>query len=227
MAAHRDDQAAADRELILQSGRHLGSACRHQNGIERRRFRPSHCAVADPQLDVVIAEFPEPAARRLGERGMTLDGVDAVCDPAHHRRGVARAGADFQNGVAGLHFGHFDHQRDDVGLRDRLFFADRQRAVFVGELLKPWLHEAFTRDAPHRVQHISIPHAASLELDIDHAVAGRIASRIEHERADVSRSGCVRRPAAKSCSELPPLRLHRAWPRRHTTRECRQAACRD
>src|SRR5207253_3632717 len=63
MAAHRDDQVAADRELILQSGRHLGATCRHQNGVERRHLRPSHCAVTDPQLDVVVAELTEPAKR--------------------------------------------------------------------------------------------------------------------------------------------------------------------
>src|SRR5438094_4851623 len=86
---HRNDQTTADRELILQSARHLGSACCHKNGVERRRLWPSTCAIADAQVDVVVAELTEPAPSRLGERRMAFDGVDVVCNPADHRCGVA------------------------------------------------------------------------------------------------------------------------------------------
>src|SRR2546430_5725221 len=60
-------------------------------------------------------------------------------------------------------FRSLDHQRDDVGLRDRLAFPDRQRAVFVGELFKPGLDEGFTRNTAHGVQHASITHPRSEE----------------------------------------------------------------
>ena len=70
---------------------------------------------------------------------MALDRVDAVGDPTHHGRGITRARAHLEDTVARLHLGGFDHQRDDIGLRDRLALADRQRPVLVGELLEAGL----------------------------------------------------------------------------------------
>ena len=69
----RDDQPAADRELLLQRVRHGRSAGGHQDRVERRGLRPAERAVTDTQLDVVVSEFAEPLARALGERGMALD----------------------------------------------------------------------------------------------------------------------------------------------------------
>jgi hypothetical protein len=40
--------------------------------------------------------------------------------------------------IARLQVGGFEHQRDDVRLRDGLTRGDRQRAVLVGEFGKGW-----------------------------------------------------------------------------------------
>ena len=182
----RDDQPAADRELLLQRLRHLGPAGRDQDGIERRGLRPAFGAVADAQLDIVVAQLLEPSPGRLGQRRMALDRVDPVGDLAHHGRGVARAGAHLEHAVAGLHLGGLDHQRDDVGLRDRLALADRQRPVLVGELLEAGLDEGLARHAAHGVQDVAVAHAAPGDLDVHHPGAG--AGEVEHRKLAPFRS---------------------------------------
>ena len=61
----RNDQPAADLELLLQRLRHGRPAGGDQDRVERRGFRPAERAVTDTQLDVVVAEHPEPLLRAL------------------------------------------------------------------------------------------------------------------------------------------------------------------
>jgi len=51
---------------------------------------------------------------------MPFDGMDPAGNLGQHGGRVARAGADFQDPVAGLHLGRLDHQGDDIRLRDGL-----------------------------------------------------------------------------------------------------------
>src|SRR3546814_7377904 len=65
-------------------------------------------------VDIVVAQAPEPVARDIGKRAMALDGIDGGGHPAQHRRRIARAGADLQHAILRLDPGECRHQRDDV-----------------------------------------------------------------------------------------------------------------
>src|SRR4051794_2244285 len=151
---------------------------------------------------------------------MPLDGADLSGELRCDGRGIARTGADLENPVAFADFGSFQHQGDDIGLRDGLAFGDRKRVVLIGEFLKSLLHESFARDAPHRRQHTLIANSSSGDLNLDHVVPS------------VSNVGCHGRTpsAAVEASEgkligrlLVPARSNRiasAWrysscPKRH------------
>src|SRR3954452_13082394 len=67
LLADRDDEASANGQLLPEGWRDLGPASRHKNGIERPGFGPAFCPVADSQVDVVIAQAPEPLTGRLAE----------------------------------------------------------------------------------------------------------------------------------------------------------------
>jgi hypothetical protein len=111
---------------------------------------------------------------------VALDGKDAAGDPAHHRGGIARARADLEHAVARTELRRLNHQRHDVGLRDRLPCCDRQCAVLIGELLEALLNKTFTRHAPHRIENVPIAHATAFDLHAHHAVAGRVTRNIQH-----------------------------------------------
>ncbi len=77
---------------------------------------------------------------------MALDRDHLAGDPAHHRGGVARAGADLEHPSPGRDLGRLDHQRDDIGLRDGLAGLDRQRPVLIGEGAHLIGHEHLARN---------------------------------------------------------------------------------
>jgi hypothetical protein len=114
-----------------------------------------------------------PAATRIA-----LDREDPAGDQRHHRRGKAGARADLEHPVARPQLGRLDHERDDVGLRDGLALADRERRVLVGELLHALLDEGLARHPPHRVEHLRVADAAARKLHVHHAVPGP--GEVEH-----------------------------------------------
>src|SRR5438477_510640 len=70
--SNRDDEAATERELLLQRRRNIGPASRHQNGIEWCGFWPTQGAVVNPELDIVIVQAGEAPSRGFAERGIAL-----------------------------------------------------------------------------------------------------------------------------------------------------------
>ncbi|MGY4339880.1 hypothetical protein ACVWW3_004786 [Bradyrhizobium sp. LM2.9] len=58
--AYRNHQTATDCELLFQRRRHLGSASRDHDCIERRGLWPTARAIADAQFDIVITELLQP-----------------------------------------------------------------------------------------------------------------------------------------------------------------------
>lgn len=166
----RNDKTTAYRELIFQRLRHIGSARSDQDRVKRSGFGPSAGAVAYAQIDVIVTDILDPLPGRCAERRMSLKGVNATGDQTDDSRGIAGTGTHFEHLIAGPDFGRFDHQRDNVRLRDRLIFADRQRSVFVGKLLESGVDERLARHATHRIQHARITHAAPGDLNIDHPV---------------------------------------------------------
>src|SRR3546814_7913347 len=64
-------------------------------------------------VDIVVAQAPEPVARDIGKRAMALDGIDGGGHPAQHRRRIARAGADLQHAILRLDPGECRHRSEE------------------------------------------------------------------------------------------------------------------
>ena len=106
--------------------------------------------------------------------------MDARGDAARHRRRVAAAGADFENARAGTHMRRRHHQRDDIGLGDRLALADRQGPVVIGVRAKIGVDELLTRHGAHRVEHMRVDDASPDQAPRDHVLA-RARQIADHE----------------------------------------------
>src|SRR5690606_25422645 len=128
---------------------------------------PAAAGVAAAELDAVVTQRLESLPRLRGQGRVTLDGVHAARDAAHHRGGVPRAGTDLEHALAGGDPGRVDHQGDNVGLRDRLAFTDRQRRILVGELAHARIDEHLARHLAHRVEDVTVADVAPGEVDVD------------------------------------------------------------
>lgn len=100
-----------------------------------------------------------------------LDGDDLLGQPGQQGRGVARAGADFEDAVAGVQPQGLNGDAHDVRLGDGLIVTDRQRRVLVRELLELIRKKGVARGVAERLQHARIGDAASGELKFHHASA--------------------------------------------------------
>ena len=147
-------------ELLLQRLRHARPAGGDDDRVVRRVLRPAERAVAVQHVHVVAACGGECLGGLVRQLTVALDRVDAARDPREHGGGVAGAGADLEHGFAARELQRLRHQRDDVGLRDRLAFLDRQRRVLVGELVQSRRQEGLARDVAHGVEHERVAHAA-------------------------------------------------------------------
>jgi hypothetical protein len=132
----RNYQPAANFQLFLEGLRHLRPAGGHDDGIIGGMVRPSTCAVAMEDMDIVIAEFGQSLGGPFGERTEPLDRVDIGSDFGQHRGGIAGPSADLEDLFAALGHQGFGHEGDDMGLRNGLLTGDRQWRVFVGEFTK-------------------------------------------------------------------------------------------
>src|SRR5262249_28049826 len=83
---------------------------------------------------------------------------------------ITRAGADFENSIAGRHAGFLAHERNGVRLRDRLLVTDRKCAIVVGVALQVVRHELVARHPFHRLEHARILDASLLELIDEHVM---------------------------------------------------------
>ena len=102
---------------------------------------------------------------------MALDRVHLARGVREHRGGVARARADLEHALAALELERFRHVSDDVRLRDRLPFADRQRRVGVRELAHLLAHEFLARHLAHRARHCRGADTTFLDLMRHHVAA--------------------------------------------------------
>ena len=132
-----------------------------------------HPKVPSPCRTSTLAYFSLSSARRapVREIAMPLDAVDLAGQSAQNRRRVARSGADIEDAVAGLDLGGFDHQRDNVRLRDSLAGAMGSGAVFVGEFLHSRANESLARHLSHGFEHARVSDTSPGHLEGDHSLA--------------------------------------------------------
>ncbi len=170
-AADRHDEATAVGELLAQCRRYGRAAGGDEDRVERRGLGPASAAVAAAQFDVAVAQALQACTGGVAEVRMALDRVDPGGQQAQHCARIAGASADLEHAVGRADARAFGHQRDDVGLRDRLAGADRQRPIGVGVAPQGGGDELLARHAPHRVEHARVGDAARFELALDHAGA--------------------------------------------------------
>ena len=90
-----------------------------------------HIRVDRQTMEVVEAEIQNFEMEEELEASRQVE-LDLARQLGQHRRLVAAAGADFQHPIIGPQVEQIGHHGDDVGLRDRLAEADRQRPVGIG-----------------------------------------------------------------------------------------------
>ncbi len=135
LAAQGDDHPAPFLELLDERGGDLGRGAGDDDRVERRGLGPARVAVADPGVDVRVAEFLVDLGGPLAQRRVDLDRVDVLDEPREDRRLIARAGADLVDLVGRLGLEDLGHEGHVVRRGDGLPFADVDRLVVVGQAL--------------------------------------------------------------------------------------------
>src|SRR6185312_1294447 len=153
IALERLDGTASDRRdqnprrfELREQGLRLGRRRRRdQNAVERRLLRPPFRAVSEARDDVAELQRLEARLGLAHQRAVALDGVDEPREPGEHGRLVAGTGADLEHAGARLDHQRLGHQRDDVGLADRLATGDGQGGVLPRPILEELRREEVAR----------------------------------------------------------------------------------
>ena len=103
----------------------IGSARRHQDGVERRIIAPTFRAIRMTNVHIVVTRIRQIGGRSLGELADALNGEHLTSNLGEDSRGVAGAGTDLQNLLAATQCECLHHEGHDIGLRDRLTGANR------------------------------------------------------------------------------------------------------
>jgi hypothetical protein len=181
--ANGDDHASTFAKLSGQGGRDTERGSRNEDSVERCTGRKPEGAIAGEDADIGIAERRESATGTLGEGCVTLDGEDLGGKFREQSGDVARARANFKNYVGRQQLKRFEHEGDDVGLRDRLPIANRTRMIFVGLGAASFRNEFVAGDLKHGVEDAWVGDPACPELGLDHMLTS--GGRVGHERWSV------------------------------------------
>jgi hypothetical protein len=115
-----------------------------------------------------------------------------------HRRLVPGTGAYLERDVVGLRPDQLCHQCDDVGLRDRLAFADREGCVRIGAVTLSGRNEQVARHLAHGLDDARLADASRHNLLTHHGFAGHIV------RGVVQRSHLISATEARQGREASP-----------------------
>src|SRR5205085_9916468 len=118
--ADRNDAASAFTELIEKCARHCCGGGGGKDGVERRAIAKRGDAVADRERDVRDVESIESRENSGGKIGFDLRAVNMSRDARQNRRLISAAGSDLEDAFVASQLEKLRHQRDDVGLRNRL-----------------------------------------------------------------------------------------------------------
>jgi hypothetical protein len=176
----RNDHSSSVAELSGQSRRQMESGGRNEDGVKRSAVRKSERAIADDDMDIAIAKRREKIAGALGERHVPFDGKH-FCSKFREQRGsVAGTGSDLENLVVRRDLERFEHERNNIRLRNGLAVTDGKRMIFVGLRTVCFRDKFVPRYAKHGVKNARIGDAAIPELRIDHQSPS--SGRIRHKR---------------------------------------------
>ena len=171
VGSDRNHQPPTDLELGLRRLRHFGAAGRDDDRVVRRVILPAARAVCMQHMHIPVAELGQHRRRLLVELADAFDGVNLFGNLRQDSRRVTRAGADFEHLFAPVERQRLRHQRDDIGLRDRLSLGYRQRCVLIGEFAKVLRQEDLPRDGLHRFKHQLRAYTTARDVVFNHRVA--------------------------------------------------------
>src|SRR6185369_4828625 len=189
------DDPSVGGELLDQRPRNVASGGGGEDRTKRRLVAPALRAVTLDDLDIVITEAPHSLASDRDQLGLPLDPDHLGGDAADHRRGVTRTGSHLEHLFARCDTRRLDHQRDDIGLRDRLPRLDRNRMVAIGEMGMLFVDEFLARNREKRVEDRLFRDSAPPELALDHLLA--VGFEVCHCDGHWSTSGLSENPPAR------------------------------
>src|SRR5207247_1669337 len=170
--------------LLYSRFANAGSGCRsHLPGVLPDELDElALAALARPHLSTNLLDQGEDLVRGVSDRHHHPPArAHAARQLGEHGRLVAGAGADLERLLTPGELEELRHERDDVGLGDGLFLADRERVVAVRAPAERFLHEEVARHFTHRAEHAHVGDPAALELLLHHLRAHE-RERIPHAR---------------------------------------------
>ena len=117
--------------------------------------------------DIAKAEFLEKFFRRIVERPVTFDRIDAAAKPGEDAGLITRARTDLQHLIAVCQLQRLGHLGDDGWLRNRLPFGDGQGDVLPCLKLRSLKDESFARNGFDRREHALVRNAGDIAKMID------------------------------------------------------------
>ena len=97
MASHGNDHLATGSKLIDQGLRNMIRGGGHNNEVKRSLIGPTSIAVAVAHGNILIAQFTESLASRLGQWLNNLNAVHLFAEHRQHGRLITRARSDIQS----------------------------------------------------------------------------------------------------------------------------------
>jgi hypothetical protein len=139
---------------------------------------PAGAAIGIAAVQIAVAQGAQTLARLLRQILEPLHREYLVEQFGQHRSLVAAAGTDLQHLAArrgaGCNFQQqLGHQGHDVGLRDGLLQADRQRLVLVGLAFPGRVDELVARQPANHPEHALVGDALAAQLLDQFGAAGR------------------------------------------------------
>lgn len=127
--ADGDHHASSRFELLYQWGRYVTCGRSHKDAVKGRGLGPTVIAVADFRLDLAVAQALQRFFSLLTQFLDNLDCVNLCSCRIQHGRLITRSCSNLEYGVTGFQVQQVAHQGDDIGLRDCLAIANRERFV--------------------------------------------------------------------------------------------------
>jgi hypothetical protein len=171
-----DDHSPGVAELREQSEREIGGGGGDKDRVEGSDGRKTEGAVSGEDADAGVAECGENFAGAIGKGWVAFDGENLRSKFGEQSGNVAGTSTDFEDLFSGCELEAFEHQGDDIGLRDGLAVADGQRMIFVGLGAVRLRDELVAGHAHHGAEDARVGDAPAPELRIDHELTccGRV-----------------------------------------------------
>ena len=169
--ADGDDQAPAFAQLVEEGLRESGCSCGDDDAVEGRPAGQTAAAVSDLDGEVGVSQDAQNFIRSDREFGMTFDRIDMLAQLREQCRLVSGASADFENYFFLRRSEKFQHECNDVRLRNCLGLADGKRIVVVSLFAIRLGYEFVARNAGHRGQDMLVANSPLAQLGLDHLLS--------------------------------------------------------